>query len=135
MRYHWNVVFPIKVLISHHTKEFGFIYSLLISSENFILESDFFILQSNHNATLANSVLRISIALSIESIWTYTDTPLCHQQKVQTTGHYSSLQYHWCRWEREGDQLRIFPCGTPIFKFNDVDWIWFQDTKCSLLER
>ena len=37
--YHWNVVFPIKVLINYHTKEFGFIYSLhyLISQDNFIL--------------------------------------------------------------------------------------------------
>ena len=30
------------------------------------------LLESNHNATLVNSVLRISIALSIESFWTYT---------------------------------------------------------------
>ena len=28
LRYHWNVVFPIKVLINYHTKEFVFIYSL-----------------------------------------------------------------------------------------------------------
>ena len=62
------------------------------------------LLKSNHNATLANSVLRISIALSIEA---FEHIPLCHQQKVQKkTGYYSSSQYH-CRLEREGDQVLI----------------------------
>ena len=44
LRYHWNVVFPIKVLINYHTKEFDFINSLhyLISKDNFILGSQFF---------------------------------------------------------------------------------------------
>ena len=54
--------------------------------------------------TLANSVLRISIALSIEA---FLHIPLCHHQKVQKTGHYSSSEYHLCRLEREGNQELI----------------------------
>ena len=39
------MVFPIKVMINYHTKEFGFIYSLhyLISKDNFILRKEFFL--------------------------------------------------------------------------------------------
>ena len=36
------------------------------------------LLESNHNATLANSVLRISIALSIKSFWTYVQNDIEH---------------------------------------------------------
>ena len=60
------------------------------------------LLESNHNATFANSVFRISIASSIKSFWICI--PLCHQQRVQKTRHYSSSIYHWCRWRKEGDQ-------------------------------
>ena len=44
------------------------------------------LLESNHNATLANSVLIISIALSISAL---SHLLLCHQEKVQR----SSSQY------------------------------------------
>ena len=60
------------------------------------------LLESNHNATLANSVLRISIALSIEAFWTYT--VVSSAKSTKKTGYYSSSQYH-CRLEREGDQV------------------------------
>ena len=74
-----------KVLINYYTIEFGFIYSLphlirKITSfwgVRFFLQDNIVIcvlltlrvnlLELNHNATLANSVLRISIALSVES--------------------------------------------------------------------
>ena len=55
------------------------------------------LLESNHNATLANYILRISITLSIES---FEHIPLCHRQKARKVRHYLSSQYHWCRLER-----------------------------------
>ena len=114
--YHWNVVFPNKVSIIYRTKEFGFIYSLhyLISFQFFLRDNLIIcvlftlrvsLLESSHNATLANSVLGISIALSIESFWIYTACVI--NKKVQKTEHYSSSQYNWCRLEREGDQVLI----------------------------
>ena len=62
------------------------------------------LLESNHNATLVNFALRISIAQSIESFWTYT---VVSSAKIRTIGHYLSSQYHWCRLEREGDRALI----------------------------
>ena len=42
------------------------------------------LLESNHNAALANSVLRIYVALSIESFWTYAVVKAAKSTKDRT---------------------------------------------------
>ena len=107
----WNVVFPIKVLINYHSKEIGFIYScttsfrtitsfwgvIIFLRDNIIICVLFTLrvslLESNHNATLANSVthvFRISIAVSIESavrIHIYLN-------KYHATSYYNIIQFY-----------------------------------------
>ena len=85
-------------------------------------------MESNYNDTLANSVLRISIALSIESFIVGSSAKSTYDRTLLEF----TISLMWIR-KRRGPS--IDPCGTPVFKFNDVDSISFQETKCSLLER
>ena len=97
--------------------------------------------------TLVNSVLRISIALSIESFWTYTvvssakttmtgrlKTTWCPQTtQRQGINDYSSSLYHLYILERERDQQEFIPVehlylnlmmliGSDSWIYSEVKW-------------
>ena len=84
------------------------------------------LLASNYSAPLANSELRIWIAPSIESCWTYTVVSSAKRMNDRILLELILLLIEI----RNNKGPSIEPWGTPMFRFSE-EWVWFQETKCS----
>ena len=82
------------------------------------------LLESNHNATLANSVLRISTSLSIESFWTYTVVSSAKSKKDRTLLEYF-YQTPDCDWSLLSKHLTVIGY---FYQTPDCDWSLLSNT-------